>query len=213
MIMGDFIQRGIAPVQHRQRPLWELNQVCGSVPRKKYHMTVAHLTTCMTFFQPGTNYVMKEGIAPLFDDPLADEVRLSMPLCNEYGVAGISTVVPSPMPRAGRVQPERATSYGDSSPEDPWPSDDDEEDIPPAASAAGVTSPLVAAGDLPGTRAASHRAAAMIPASPDSEQMSESVPPPLADADDGASSTSWSGVFGDLTDQRWFFSGAKRPRR
>ena len=177
-------------------------------------MTVAHLTTCMTFLQPGTNFVMKEGIVPLFDDPLADEVRLAMPLCNEYSVAGTSAVDPPRMPRAERGQPERAASYGDASPEDSWPSDDDdEEDIPPAASTAGVTSPLVVARDLPGSRAVSPQAAARIPASPDSELMSESVPPPLVDVDDGAGSPSWSGVFGDLTDQRWFFSGAKRPRR
>ena len=72
MIVGDFVRRGIAPLKHRHRPLWELNQVCGSVPRRKYHMPVVHLTTCMSFLQPGTNHVMKEGIVPLFEDPLAD---------------------------------------------------------------------------------------------------------------------------------------------
>ena len=74
MIVGDFVRRGIAPLKHRHRPLWELNQVCGSVPRRKYHMTMVHLTTCMTFLQPGTNHVMKEGIVPLVEDSLADEV-------------------------------------------------------------------------------------------------------------------------------------------
>ena len=155
-------------------------------------MTVAHLTTCMTFLQPGTNHVMKEGIVPLFEDPLADEVRLAMPLCNEYGVAGTSTLVPPPTPRAGRRQPERDASYGDASPEDPWSSDDDndEEDISPVASAAGVTSSAAAAGDLPGSRAASPQAATRLPASPDSEQVSECVPPPLADVEDDAGSPS-----------------------
>ena len=75
--------------------------MCGSVPRRKYHMTVAHQTTCMTFLQPGTNFVMKEGIVPLFDDPLADEVRLAMPSCNEYGVAGTNAVDPPPTPQVG----------------------------------------------------------------------------------------------------------------
>ena len=134
-------------------------------------MTVAHLSTCLTFLQPGTNYVMKEGIVPLFADPLADEVRLAMPLCNEYGVAGTSTIVPPPTPRAGRRQPEWDASYRDASPKGPWSSDDDDgEVITPAASAAGVTSPFAAAGDLPGTRAASPQAAARLPTSPDSEQ-------------------------------------------
>ena len=49
MIVGDFIQRGIAPLKHRNRPLWELNQVCGSVPWKKFHMTTVHQTICMSF--------------------------------------------------------------------------------------------------------------------------------------------------------------------
>ena len=40
----------------------------------------------MTFLQPGTNFVMKEGIVPLFDDPLADEVRLAMPACLDVHV-------------------------------------------------------------------------------------------------------------------------------
>ena len=62
MIVGDFIRRGIAPLKHRNRPLWELNQVCGSVPWKKYHMTVVHQTICMSFLQPGTLFVMKEGL-------------------------------------------------------------------------------------------------------------------------------------------------------
>ena len=134
---------------------------------------------------------MKEGIVPLFDDPLANEVRLAMPLCNEYGVASTSTVLPPPTPRARRRQPERDASYGEASPEDPWSSDeDDEEDIPPATSAVGVTSPFVPAEDLPGTRAASPQVTAKLPASPDSEQVSESVPPPLADAEDDVGSPS-----------------------
>ena len=157
---------------------------------------------------------MKEGIVPLFDDPLADEVRLAMPSCNEYGVAGTNAVNPPPTPRVGGRKPERAASYGDASPEDPWPSDDNgEEDIPPTASAVGVTSPSVVARGLPGSRAASPLAATRIPTSPDSKKVSESVPSLLADADGDAGSPSWSGVFGGLADQRWFFSRAKRPRR
>ena len=31
MIIGDFLWRAIAPLRHRNRPLWELNQVGGSV--------------------------------------------------------------------------------------------------------------------------------------------------------------------------------------
>ena len=145
----------------------------------------------MTFLQPGTNYVMKEGIVPLFKDPLADEVWLAMPLCNEYRVAGTSTVVPLPMPRAGRGHPERDASYGDASPEDPWSSDeDDKEDIPPATSTAGITSSFAAVGGLPGTRASCPQIVARPPASPDPEQVSESVPPPLADTEDDAGSPS-----------------------
>ena len=157
--------------------------MCGSVPQKKYHMMVAHLSTCMTFLQPGTNYVMKEGIVPLFEDPLADEVRLAMPLCNEYGVAGTSAILPPPTPRAGRRRPEREASYGDASPEDPWSSDDDddEEDALPVASAAGVASSAAATGDLPGSKAASPPVATRFPESPDSEQVLECIPPPLAD--------------------------------
>ena len=150
----------------------------------------------------------------MFEDPLADEVRLAMPLCNEYGVAGTSTIASPPMPRARRRQPEREASYGDACPEDPWSShEDNEEDIPPATSAAGVTSSFAAARGLPGTRAASPQTIARPPASPDSEQVSESVPPPLADVEDDAGSPSWSGVFRGLAEQRWFFSGAKWPRR
>ena len=156
MIVGDFVRRGIAPLKHRHRPLWELNQVCGSVPRRKYHMTMAHLTTCMTFLQSGTNHVMKEGIVLMFEDSLADEVRLAMPLYNEYGVAGTSAIIPPPAPREGRRRPEREASYGDASPEDPWSSDDeeDEEIALPTAGAAGATPPVVTAGNPPGTRLA-----------------------------------------------------------
>ena len=102
-------------------------------------MTMAHLTTCMTFLQPGTNHVMKAGIVPLFEDSLADEVRLAMPLCNEYGVVGTSAIIPPPAPREGRRRPEREASYRDASPEDAWSSDDeeDEEITPPTTGAAG----------------------------------------------------------------------------
>ena len=157
---------------------------------------------------------MKEGIVPLFDDPLADEVLLAMPSYNEYGVAGTNAVDSPLAPRAWGRQPEHATSYGDASPEDSWSSDDKgEEDIPPAASAAGVTSPSVAARGLPGSRAASCPAAIQVPASPDSKQVSESVSPPLADVDDDVGTPSWSGVFGDQADKRWSFLGTKQPCR
>ena len=46
----------------------------------------------------------------------------------------------------------------------------------------------------------------------DSEQMSESVPPPLADIDNGSGSPSWSGVFGDLRQPTHFYTcGMETP--
>ena len=71
----------------------------GSVPRKKFHMTVVHQAICMSFLQPSTPFSMKEGILPLFDDLLADEVLLAMPMCNEYGIVGTTTINPPPAPR------------------------------------------------------------------------------------------------------------------
>ena len=157
---------------------------------------------------------MKEGILPLFDDSLADEVLLAMPVCNEYGIAGTTAIDPPPVPRASGRQPEQALSFGDASPEDPWSSNDEgEEDIPPAAEMAEAdSSSSVAAKGLPCSGAASHPAVIQVPASPDSEQVSESVPPPMADADGSVGTPSWSGIFGDLFDQRWSFSDMKRPR-
>ena len=43
---------------------------------------------------------MKEGIIPLFDDPLADEVLLAMPTCNEYGMYPPPS---TPHPRLGHL--------------------------------------------------------------------------------------------------------------
>ena len=103
---------------------------------------------------------MKEGILPLFDDPLADEVRLAMPVCNEYGIVGTTAIDPPPTPQASGRQLERALSFGDASPEEPWSSDDEgEEDIPPAARmAVDDSSSSVAAKGLPGSGAASNPA-------------------------------------------------------
>ena len=138
-----------------------------------------------------------------------------MPLCNEYGVVGTNAIIPPPAPREGRRRPEREASYGDASPEDPWSSDDEEDvEIPlPAAGATGAVPSVVTAGNPPGSRAASPRATTSLPASPGSEQVSECVSPPLAGAEEEAGSPSWSGVFGGLEEQRWFFSGSKRPQR
>ena len=118
-----------------------------------------------------------------------------------------------PTPREGRRRPEREASYGDASPEDPWSSDDeeDEEVATPTAGAVGATPSAATAGNPPGSRAASPRATASLPASPDSEQVSECVPLSLVDAVEEAGSPSWSGIFGGLEEQRWFFSGSKRP--
>ena len=51
----------------------------------------------MSFLQPQTPYSMKEGILPLFDDPLTDEVQLAMPDCNEYGIVGTTFIYPPPV--------------------------------------------------------------------------------------------------------------------
>ena len=178
-------------------------------------MTMVHLTTCMTFLQPGTHHVMKEGIIPLFDDLLADEVRRAMPLCNEYGVVGTNAIIPPPAPREGRRRLEREASFGDISPEDPWSSDDEEDvEIPlSTAGAAGAAPPVATAGKPPVSGPASPRATISLPMSPGSEQESGCVPPPLADPEEETGSPSWSGVFGGLEEQRWFFSGQKRPQR
>ena len=106
------------------------------------------------------------------------------------------------MPRAPTRHRERSLAFRDVSPEEPWSSaDEGEEDLPPAAgTAVAVPSSSVAAKGLPGSGAASHSPASQAPASPDSEQVSESVPPPMVVADDDTGTPSWSGVFGDLVD-------------
>ena len=72
----------------------------GSVPRKKFHMSIVHQAVCMSFLQPSYPFSMKEGILPLFDDPLADEVLLAMPMCNEYGIVGTTAIDRPPTPLA-----------------------------------------------------------------------------------------------------------------
>ena len=118
-------------------------------------------------------------------------------------------------PQAPERQLERPLSFGDVSSDEPWSSDDEREGgLPPVArtAAAILTSPI-AARNLPGSGTASPSTASQAHASPDSEHMSESIPPPMVDADDDAGTPSWSRVFGNLVDQGWSFSEAKQSRR
>ena len=93
---------------------------------------------------------LPEGILPLFEDPYADDVMISMPRCNEYGLEGTTEIDPPPQPRdrgpIGAGLSASDLARGDFSPEDPGASYGEDEGSHPKAHVGSMSSRSPSAG-------------------------------------------------------------------
>ena len=143
-----------------------------------------------------------------------------MPACNEYGVAGTTKIEPPPAPKARSPQGEKprgqSLARGDVSPEEPGSSDDESDEATPLGvpcGRGGPGAPSGAATNPPGDELPEKHVSPSSPSLQESDQVSEAIPPPLADMEVGEESLSLPDLFDDLVQKRWSFSGSKRARR
>ena len=94
MIIGDFVRRGIAPLQRRSRPLWETRQGTGS------HVSSEMLKGKMLFLISGVQYDLPTGNFSLLDRIVRGDGVPLLPGCNAYGLQGTEFLDPLPVPRA-----------------------------------------------------------------------------------------------------------------
>ena len=93
MITGDFVRRGIAPLQRRPQPLWEVRQKMGTRVSSKL------LRGKMAFLLPGVPYCLPPGVLSLLDRPKGGDVVPPMPQCNAYGLQGTEFLDSPPVPK------------------------------------------------------------------------------------------------------------------
>ena len=125
-IAGDFVQRGIAPLQRRPQPLWETRLKMGFLLSQKMWEEK------MSFLIPGEPHHLPRGVSPLFDGPGDAIARASMPSCNAYGLLGTQFLDPLPVPKESGAHGSRSPavagpSFGDVSTKDHGPSDGERE--------------------------------------------------------------------------------------
>ena len=130
MITGDFVRRGIAPLQRRSQPLWETRPEMGS------WVSPELLKGKMFFLLSKAPYDLPPGVLSLLDRPEGGNVAPPKPRCNTYGLQGTEFLDPLPVPKQttarGRSLTASGPSYGDFSPEEPGPfGDEDEEEVVP----------------------------------------------------------------------------------
>ena len=186
MILADFLHRGIAPLQFRSRPLWELNQVGSSLPRSRFHLTETTWALSMGYILPWVPFEFQDETLPLFEDPAADGIRSSMPECNEYRVAGTTKVEPPPVPKTRSLQGgrprEQSLAHGDVSPEEPGTSDDEGDEVTPPGvpcGRGGPGAPSGAATNKTGDELPEQPVPPSSPSLQESDQVSEAILLPL----------------------------------
>ena len=126
MITGDFVWRGIAPLQRRSQPLWEARQEMGT------RVSPRLLNGKMYFLFPGVPYDLPPGVLSLLDRPEGGDVVPPMPRCNAYGLQGTEFLDPTPVPKQttarGRSLMAVGPPFDDFSPEEPGPFGDEDEE-------------------------------------------------------------------------------------
>ena len=125
-ITGDFIRRGIAPLQRRSQPLWEIRQKMGIL------LSWAKWGKSMLFLIPGVPYFLPPNVCPLFEGPGDGAVSTPMPPCNAFGFLGKQFLDPLPVPKESVALGLRSSAavgppFGDVSPKEPGSSDGDDE--------------------------------------------------------------------------------------
>ena len=94
MITGDFVRRGIAPLQCRSQPLWETRQEIGS------RISPEMLKGKMFFLLPRERYDLPPGDFSLLDRSARGDAVPPMPRCNAYGLQGTEFLDPPSVPWA-----------------------------------------------------------------------------------------------------------------
>ena len=219
MIAGDFVWRGIAPLQRRSQPMWETRQEIGS------RISPEMLKGKMFFLLPGERHDLPPGDFSLLDRSARGDAVPPMPPCNAYGLQGTEFLDPAPMPRAttrGRSWMAVRPPFGDFPPDEYGVFDDEEEEeegpeeqghARPPASSQGEGEMPASGGEAGVELPPGQPAPPTLPAGQKSGEESEALQPPIPVEDGDDKSMSMPDPFEDLAGKRWGFSSTKRARR